>query len=144
MTLAEKLKKLRTEKGLTQDQLAKEVGVSLRTINGYEAGRYPRTRKTYEKLASILECPVDYLYTQSEDFIFQASDRYGSRGKKQAEDAVNTLSAMFAGGQLSEPDKDAVIKALMEVYWDVKEDNKKYTPNKFKFRDENGDSHKGE
>lgn len=42
------------------------------------------------------------------------------------------LSGMFAGGELSDADKDAVMIALQKAYFDCKEDNKKYTPKKYR------------
>ena len=43
---------------------------------------------------------------------------------------------MFAGGELSEQDKDAVMLALQKAYWACKEDNKKYTPKKYRPKSE--------
>ena len=52
MTFGEKVKTLRKEKGLNQTQLAQAVGVSLRTIRGWEIeGRYPKQHAIYQKLA---------------------------------------------------------------------------------------------
>lgn len=59
------------------------------------------------------------------------ASQYGSRGKRQAEELVNELSGMFAGGELSESDMDAVMIALQKAYFDCKKDNKKYTPKKY-------------
>lgn len=133
MKFGEKLKKLRTEKNLTQKSVAAAVGVSQRTYVSYEQdGRYPRKREVYGKLAEILGCETNYLMTEDEEFIFHAADRYGSRGKKQAEELVNELSGMFAGGELSESDMDAVMIALQKAYFDCKENNKKYTPKKYR------------
>lgn len=133
MKFGEKLKKLRTEKNLTQKSVAAAVGVSQRTYVSYEQdGRYPRKREVYGKLAEILGCETNYLMTEDEEFIFHAADRYGSRGKKQAEQLVNELSGMFAGGELSESDMDAVMIALQKAYFDCKENNKKYTPKKYR------------
>lgn len=43
MTFGEKIKKLRTEKGISQTQLGNAIGVSMRTIRGWETeGRYPK------------------------------------------------------------------------------------------------------
>ena len=44
----------------------------------------------------------------------------------QAEELVAELSGLFAGGELSERDKDAVMIALQKAYFDCKEDNRKY------------------
>ena len=35
---------------------------------------------------------------------------------------------MFAGGELDEEEKDAIMAALNRAYWDAKEENKKYAP----------------
>ena len=43
MRFCEKLKEARTKAGLKQEELAKALGVSLRTITNYESGEcYPR------------------------------------------------------------------------------------------------------
>lgn len=133
MKFKEKLKQLRTEKNLTQEEVATAVGVSRRTYVSYEQeGRYPRDRKLYGKLAEVFGCDPNYLMTEDEVFIAEASDQYGARGKRQAEQLVAELSGMFAGGELSESDKDAVMIALQKAYFDCKQDNKKYTPKKYR------------
>lgn len=45
------------------------------------------------------------------------------------------IGGMYAGGELSEDDLDAVMKAMQKLYWDAKEDNKKYTPKKYRKND---------
>ena len=61
------------------------------------------------------------------------SEQYGSRGMKQAKDLIEGMSGLFAGGTLSEQDKDAVMKALQDIYWESKARNvEKYTPKKYK------------
>lgn len=105
----------------------------LRTYIGYEQeGRYPRKRELYSRLAQVLDTETSYLLTEDEEFVSQASDKYGNRGKLQAEKLVAELSGMFAGGELSDSDKDAVMIALQKAYFDCKEDNKKYTPKKYR------------
>ena len=136
MTFGEKVKQLRKEKRLRQDEVAKAVGVSTRTIAAYEAGgRYPRKPEIYEKLAEILGCPRDYLLTEKEEFVEEAGKKYGSRGRKQATEAINSLSGLFAGGELSEQDRDEVFRAITQMYWKAKEENKKYTPKKYRDHD---------
>ena len=133
MKFGEKLKKLRTEKGLKQAEVATAVGVSRRTYISYEQeGRYPRKRDVYAKLADTLGCSVNYLMSEEEEFVMGVGEQYGSRGKRQAEELVAELSGMFAGGELSDKDMDAVMIALQKAYFDCKEDNKKYTPNKYR------------
>ena len=133
MKFGEKLKKLRTEQQISQETAAKAAGVSRRSYIGYEQeGRYPRKREVYATLAELFHVDQNYLLTEDEEFVTAAGEQYGARGKRQAEDLVAELSGMFAGGELSESDKDAVMLALQKAYWDCKEDNKKYTPKKYR------------
>lgn len=133
MKFAEKLKKLRSEKGLTQQDVATAAGITKRTYASYETdGRYPRDREVYGKLAAVLGCETNYLMTEDEEFISTVAEQYGSRGKKQAEELVNELAGMFAGGELSDDDMDGVMIALQKAYFKCKEDNKKYTPKKYR------------
>lgn len=136
MKFGEKLKKLRAENGMKQEEIATAVGISRRTYISYEQeGRYPRKREVYAKLAETLKCDVNYLMTENEEFITGVSEQYGSRGKRQAEELVAELSGMFAGGELSDQDMDAVMIALQKAYFDCKADNKKYTPKKYRSED---------
>ena len=67
MTFGEKVKNLRKNRGLNQTQLADAVGVSLRTVRGWEIeGRYPKKHDLYQKLADILSCDISYLMTEEE------------------------------------------------------------------------------
>lgn len=134
MKFGEKVKKSRTDAGLSQEDLAKKIGVSLRTITNYEAqNRYPKKREVYAKLAEVLGVDINYLMTEDEDFVVDASAKYGARGAKQAEQLISEVHGLFAGGELSESDKDGVMKALQQAYWECKEENvQKYTPKKYK------------
>ena len=133
MRFGEKLRKYRTEKGLTQAQLAQQVGVGLNTIANYEKGKtYPQNREVYKKLAMVLEVDPDHLHNENDDFIEQARSKYGYRGKKQAMQLLEEMGGLFAGGEMTEEDIDGVMKAMQDLYWKAKEDNKKYTPNKYK------------
>ena len=134
MKFGEKVRLLRNEKKLSQTELGKLCGLSLRTIRNYEVdGRHPKQREVYSKLAAVLECEVNYLLSEDEEFVLQAKQTYGCKGAKDAEEIIADVSALFAGGQLSELDKDAVMRALQDVYWMAKERNKeKYTPKKYR------------
>ena len=137
MKFGEKLRDLRKKNGLTQAQLAEKAGISLRTVNYYESGTtYPKNRDIYTTLANILDVDVNYLRNEGDVFITRASEKYSYRGAKQAEELVTEIGGLFAGGELSESDKDAVMQALQQAYWDAKKKNKKYTPKKY--RKDNG------
>ena len=125
MTFGEKFKAEREKKNLTQQQVADGLGINRRMITRYENNlSFPRTRDNYKKIADF------------DAFVVQASEQYGTRGMKQAQDLIDGMSGLFAGGTLSEQDKDAVMKALQDIYWESKARNvEKYTPKKYKATD---------
>ncbi|MBE6086269.1 MULTISPECIES: helix-turn-helix transcriptional regulator [Selenomonas] len=127
MKFAEKLRQLRNQKGMSQEAVAKAIGVTRRTYISYELdGRYPKDRERYTKLAEVFGVDVNYLYTENEDFVSRAGRKYGDRGIKQATALVSELSGLFAGGELTEEDRDAVMQSLQEAYWLAKKENRKY------------------
>ena len=66
MTLGQKLKELRTLKGLTQKELADKLHVSFQTVSKWENGENEPDIATLKELASMFNCSVDYLIGQDE------------------------------------------------------------------------------
>ena len=134
MKFAEKLKAARLDKGYTQKQLAEISHVTLRTIVSYEKGdSYPRKRETYAELAKVLDVEKNYLLIEDEEFVINAAAQCGTHGAAQAQAVIDGFSDLCAGGTLSEDDKDAVMKALLDIYWESKARNvQQYTQKKFK------------
>ena len=133
MKFKDKVREGRLNQKMTQQALADAIGVSLRTLRNYESGeRYPRDRKLYRKLADVLQVDINYLFTEDTDFTLSVHEAYGARSASQARKMVETLGGMFAGGELTEDDMDAVMKAMQQFYWDAKESNKKYIPKKYR------------
>lgn len=127
MNFSSKLKELRESRNMTQTELGEKVGVSLRTIQNYEAGKsHPKQNHMYDKLAEALEVDVNYLLTRGEQFIAKSSEEFGYSGKKDAEELINDAKALFAGGELSDEDKETVLMALQEAFFEAKRENKKY------------------
>lgn len=132
MTFGEKVKNLRKTKNMKQIQLADAIGVSLRTVRGWEVeGRYPKQHDLYQKLADTLGCDISYLMSEGESFITEATEQYGSRGAKQAQQILEQAAAMFAGGELSDEDKTAFMDEIQTLYLDSKKRAKKFTPKKY-------------
>jgi len=62
MTFGERLRKLRTEKGITQLQLGQKIGVSDRVIGYYESDdRFPKDDETLKRLADFFDVSLDEL-----------------------------------------------------------------------------------
>lgn len=133
MSFHESLKKARISAGLTQKELANKMNVSERTIQYYELGeRRPRKMETVEQLAAILNVDVSYLLDSKSLLLIDAEEKGGAKSAREIEALVSEVSALFAGGELDDDEKDAVMAALTRAYWDAKVENKKYTPKKFK------------
>ena len=60
--IAEIIKKLRSEKNLTQKQLAEEIGVSKSTVAMWETGDRKPSRELLEQVADYFNVDMDYLY----------------------------------------------------------------------------------
>lgn len=134
MKFGEKFKTERLKKNLTQKEVADALGINRRMITRYENGlSFPRTKGAYKKIADFFGVDVNYLLTEDDEFVVRVSEKYGSHGMKQAQELIDGMSGLFAGGTLSEQDKDAVMKALQDIYWESKARNvEKYTPKKYK------------
>ena len=117
MTFGEKFKTEREKRKLTQQEVADGLGINRRMITRYENGiSFPRTRDAYKKIAEYFGVDVNYLLTDDEEFVVNASERYGTHGMRQAQELIDGMSGLFAGGMLSEQDKDADMKALQDIY----------------------------
>ena len=66
MTLGQKLKKLRTDKNLTQKDLADQLHVTFQTISKWENDENEPDIFTLKELAKLYDCSVDYLISEDE------------------------------------------------------------------------------
>ena len=130
MKFNERLKTIREEKGLTQQQLSDRSGVSVRTIQNYESGSYSPRFGIVDKLAEALEISSSELLGQSGMLVAEAAEKDGGRSARDMSKLVDEVIGMFAGGSLPQEDKDAYMNAISRAYFESKEENKKYTPKK--------------
>ena len=133
MIFAEKLKAARLQAGISQERLAALLGVTKRTIINYENGQTLPPVSLFPKIAKLFSVPIGTLITEEEEFVAQAGEQGGSRNAREAEALVSEVSGLFAGGRLSDDEKDAVMRAIQNAYWIAKEESKrKYTPKKYR------------
>lgn len=68
MSFKNRLKKLRGDRGLTQDQLADKVGIPASTIRRYESSDEVMIQKDrLELFADFFHCSIDYLLGRTEN-----------------------------------------------------------------------------
>lgn len=133
MLFKDKLKEKRLKAGLTQVELAKKAGITSRTLQNYELGKCkPSNLETVQKIADALDTTTEYLLGSSETLIVQAYEKGGKKSARDIEELVGEVTALFAGGELSEDSLDGAMRALNDAYWIAKDKNKKYAPKKYK------------
>ena len=65
--IADRLKEIRTEKGITQVQLAETMGVSKGTVAMWETGKREPNFETLNQLSEIFDKRIDYILGYSND-----------------------------------------------------------------------------
>ena len=114
MLFGEKLRLARVNAHLTQAQLAQKLGIAKRTLEGYESGSfYPRKRKLYDELAELFQVDRNWFLTEDGDDAEESA-------KRDMDEVLRSVTALYSGGRLSENDKDALARALMDAYWTAK------------------------
>lgn len=126
MTFSDKIKRSREVADLTQQELADLVGVSKRTIASYESTNAMARRTTLVKLARALKVSVRYLSDdectdpladiEKDGYVEEARQRYGASGARDVDALLRDNAALFAGGELSQEEKDAFFEAVMRAY----------------------------
>lgn len=66
MTLGQKIKKLRSDKGLTQKDLADHVHVTFQTVSKWEKDENEPDVTTLRELSKLFGCSMDYLLSEEE------------------------------------------------------------------------------
>jgi transcriptional regulator with XRE-family HTH domain len=134
MKFGEKLREQRKKRQLLQRDVAAAVGVTFGTLANYERGvTHPHDRSTYYKLADFFDVDVNYFLTEDEDFLMKAAEKYGRKGRAQAESVIEQAAALFAGGELSEEDQLAFLHEIQGLYLDSKRRaREKYASKKYR------------
>ena len=128
---SEKVRDARASLGLSQPQVAQMTGVSVRSILAYEKGQKMPRQGTMLKLAKALQVSVKFLTCddcedpvediEKDGYIEEARERYGAQGVRDVNELLKENAALFAGGGLSQEQKDAFFEAVMKAYITCKE-----------------------
>lgn len=122
MEFGEKIKTRRCELGLSQTELASVCGISLRSVQNYESGqRHPANIEIVKKIARALKVGHEYLLDDTAQYVIDAAARGGESAAHDVDRLLSDIQGLFAGGNLSPRDKDKVMRAINEIYWESKE-----------------------
>ena len=133
MTFGERLMNARVAMNLQRKELAEKAGIAERSIYNYELqGMHPQAQ-TVKRLAEVLNVTTSYLLGDDpktanpdhEKFFEEAKKNYGYKGKREAEDVLERASALFAGGDIGEDEKEILFQSLTEAFFAAKDKARK-------------------
>lgn len=137
----EKVRMRREEMQLSQEQLGSLCGLTRRSIVSYETTNKIPYASSMRKLAAALGVTVRYLEhdeiddpqagIEEEPFIQEAREMYGKRGADEMAALLTQNEQLFAGGTLTEDQKDMFFEAVSRAYFA----NKERARNKYGRRD---------
>lgn len=127
----EKVRMRREELQLSQEQLGSLCGLTRRSIVSYETTNKVPYASSMRKLAAALGVTVRYLEhddiddpqagIDEEPFIQEAREMFGKRGADEMASLLAQNEQLFAGGTLTEDQKDMFFEAVSKAYFMNKE-----------------------
>nr|DAP88141.1 MAG TPA: Helix-turn-helix XRE-family like protein [Caudoviricetes sp.] len=114
------LKKLREEKGLTQSELGKELGISPSTVGMYEQGRRVPDVPILKKMSAFFNVSIDYL-------LENVNHNVPTKMPKDLNKFLQQSEIIFDGDtyNLTDEDRDLVMKSLEVAFLAAKRANKR-------------------
>lgn len=129
MKMNEKLEIMLSRKRIKKTDFAHSIGITYRAFANYLNGtRNPRA-ETLQKMADQLQLTPEFLKDDSQELELTVEEQ--SIRKICASDADKALAAqflaqsrgLFAGNTLNSEDKESLIKCLMEIYEDSRDNS---------------------
>ena len=103
-------KKARSRKGIKQKEVAKQMGVTLKTVMNWEQGISNPDLETTMRLAELFDCDLDYLTGRIEESTHDIHFVHEYTGL--SEKAIKWISCQTAWINSSPPEPSATVKCL--------------------------------
>jgi len=141
MALGERLKKARNDKGLTQMEAAKKLGVTNGALSGYERNYRDPDTNMLKEMAELYEVSLDYLvgnkFSNHEVGLSQKDERdIAKRMDELRKDLTSASGLLFNGEPMSDEAKESLLEAMEFGIRLAKKNNKKYIPKKYRDNNE--------
>lgn len=120
----DRLRELRIEKGLTQQELGDAIGLHGMSISGYERGVKKPSFKALDDLADALDASFDYLLGNSDNntgypryhLLQDAIDSPNAKDKLRLIAYRNSIPDLIAQAyKKASPDTQAAVRAILHV-----------------------------
>lgn len=113
MTLGDRLRRAREQKGFTQVGVSRKLGINNKTLSGYEKNIGTPSPETLAKLADLYEVSIDYL-VKGEHVIVTNNDEL------ELDEILDQFKQQLAKRNLTDEDKKKILDTVSEVFWNVK------------------------
>lgn len=115
MLFSEKIRMLRTSARLTQEEVAKKIGVSMRSYASYEHGTFPKKREVYDKIAALYSVDKDYLLVEDDktEKLIQIEDK-----DNLSSSIVAQVASILQDKNFSKEQKNDFIQSIINIYFD--------------------------
>lgn len=119
MDLGTRLKQLRTESGLTQEELGKKVNVSKASISLYEKNLREPSRESLLTFAKFFDVSTDYLLGNTTSKHGTAPKWANDQDKKDLKEFLeeNENSYTYGGDSLTDDEREQVRHVLEGIFW---------------------------
>ena len=119
----EKLKQLRKEQQLTQEQLADKIDVARTTYSSYEQGRREPDNETLTRIANFFGVTTDFLLGRNKAPKWASDDQIIELDK-----ILQSKAGMaYNDGEITDEDREAIDNMIAGYFWNKKnkEDNRR-------------------
>lgn len=129
MKMNEKLEIMLSRKRIKKTDFAHSIGITYRAFANYLNGtRNPRA-ETLQKMADQLQLTPEFLKDDSQELELTVEEQFIRKicasdvDKAQAAQFLAQSRGLFAGNTLNSEDKESLIKCLMEIYEDSRDNS---------------------
>ena len=129
MKMNEKLEIMLSRKSIKKTDFAHSIGITYRAFANYLNGtRNPRA-ETLQKMADQLQLTPEFLKDDSQELELTVEEQFirkicaSDADKAQAAQFLAQSRGLFAGNTLNSEDKESLIKCLMEIYEDSRDNS---------------------
>lgn len=123
----DRLRELRIEKKLTQEELAKKFNTGKASISHYESNRRLPNANNINLFAEFFNVSIDYIMGKSEVKNPYISEEYlekcnfSIKDKNQYESFIEQIQVFFMDEEIPDEDKETLFRDISKMFWEAKE-----------------------
>ena len=138
MGLGERLKNARKNKGVTQIEAAKKLGVTNGALSGYERNYRDPDTEMLRKMADLYDVSLEWLLGRESNLIpLSKEEKDVAKQLEQFKTQIeNSDGLAFNGEPMSEEAKESLVESMKFIFEQTQRINKKYIPKKYRKEEE--------